>query len=258
MKVPTVSSIGGEDELTDQTFSRLSFDQLNLAALSFVRCRFERIIVGSLVTGYLDGITYLRDCVFDNFKVKSLSTGYSRFENCVFKNASIGEWHAEYTELVDCEFSGKLKRAIFYGRPHNPRGRVEADAKHRSLHGLPPQSDAYRDAVLRERNEFSGNDFSRAVFSDVEFVKGVDLSKQRLPEEGRLVLYDAEPILRAAADDVSHWNDGNEKSKAEFILERLLGRVNDGQSQLYVVPSKWSGSGADKLFDTIRRLLGDA
>lgn len=62
-------------------------------------------------------------------------------------------------ELIDCTFSGQLRKAIFNGTVHED-DRLNAG---------------------QERNKFHGNDFSAMRLIAVDFRTGIDLTRQKLP-----------------------------------------------------------------------------
>ena len=117
------------------------------------------------------------------------------------------------TELVDCLFTGRLRRSFFNGTV--PEELV--------------------DALGRTSNEFRGNDFSGMDLIDVDFRTGIDLSLQRLPTGAQyLYLPDAEPALQRAREQVlasgrvRRWG---EHGDVVPLIDIALENVRNGQRQ---------------------------
>jgi hypothetical protein len=102
---------------------------------------------------------------------------------------------------ASCVFTGRLRTVKFWaGHPAEQLLRhYEGHERFCATHGLPPPSAATRAPMLREINEFHGNDFSGVELVSVEFRRGVDLTRQVLPTaEGYLYLPDAGAAIDGA------------------------------------------------------------
>lgn len=131
--------------------------------------------------------------------------------DCSFERATIESWFCFAVEVVNCRFSGRLKRAVF--------------------NGAVPQ-DKQRDTG-RVMNQFEGNDFSMASLVDVGFRTGIDLSKQRLPEgDDYTYLQDARMAVVNARIALDAWDDPAERSAALSVLTVMEEDVGGGQRQL--------------------------
>jgi hypothetical protein len=83
--------------------------------------------------------------------------GEARFERCTFRYCSYRWFRSTHADFIDCTFIGVMQSAWFWGAT--------------------PQGDE-----RPRRNQFTGNDLSRAKPRRVEFRNGLDLSTNRLPE----------------------------------------------------------------------------
>jgi hypothetical protein len=141
-------------------------------------------------------------------------SGRARFDRCSFRNVDIREGYLFHVELVDCTFTGRLRKIIFSGTV--------------------PRQDRQFGLFGRWHNEFRGNDFSSAELIEVDFRNGIDLSKQRLPSgPDYLYLANAADALRQAQAEVRKWPDLNMRNGALGMIEILR---DQHQSQIIVRP----------------------
>jgi uncharacterized protein YjbI with pentapeptide repeats len=125
---------------------------------SFLRCRFERTVIASACFGGGKRESTYESCSFDGSKIHAAAPGVARFIRCSFRDATIEEFFGLSVSMIDCEFSGVLRRVVFYGRN-------------------PTRQRWWR----RTRNDFRGNDFRFANLADVAFREGIELASQKLP-----------------------------------------------------------------------------
>jgi hypothetical protein len=116
--------------------------------------------------------------------------GLARFERCSFDGATIEEWFTHCAEFVECTFAGaKITTSRFFGTPFECFGWLQF--RHR-----------------RERNEFSGNDFSEAELIDTAFNAGIDLDAQRLPNGPEyLRINNAQKRIAQARIRIDAWDE---------------------------------------------------
>jgi len=190
--------------LRDCDLSRLQVPAFGANGATFDRCDFSRTRLGGTL-GYGKGAVY-RDCSFVRADLSRAEPGIARFERCTFDNARLDGWFGSQAEFVDCRFTGHLRRVRFNGTVDPPE---------------------VAEAIGRERNEFTDNDFEAAELTDVEFVGGIDLRAQRLPPGPEYVLIDDLPErLRLAEGVVAEWPAGKERTIAldEVAVLRLVYR----------------------------------
>jgi len=221
--------------LEGQDFSGRVLHKFSAIGSRFVRCRFENMVISDASLGSGIEVSEYTDCSFVGSVLPI--RGYARFVGCNFGETRLYDLTADYLEFVDCTFTGRLEKIVFWGSPP-PAGRASygslARRWERAGRGVPPES--YRQLVYREVNEFRGNNFSAATFDDVSFRGGIDLSLQRLPI-GRRFLYimDAErclsSVLNHGRDAASASLDDRAFDYAKAILERNL---KTGQKQLFL------------------------
>jgi len=147
------------EELDGSDFSGRHLDQFVSIGSRFQSCRFAKMRIddGSFGAGR-ETSEYL-DCTFDGSMIRSAVGGNYRFVRCSFRNIDLRDWFCFCVEVVDCVFTGTLRKVVF-------NGTVPKDQR--------------KDAG-RERNRFEGNDFSGAVLIDVDFRTGIDLHRQKFP-----------------------------------------------------------------------------
>jgi hypothetical protein len=165
--------------------------------------------------------------------------GYSRFVRCSFRNVDLRNWICFEVELVDCVFSGRLRRAVFNGTVRKEKQVL----------------------LGREHNEFHGNDFSAIDLIDVGFRTGIDLTQQRLPTEPEyLYLPDAAAAVERARSELIDWEEpepGLRRVALQWI-DDLEQDVRDGQQQLFLRADDYYGysslprGAVDKLFSVLR------
>ncbi|MBQ1049289.1 hypothetical protein KBX50_12560 [Micromonospora sp. C51] len=211
------------------TFTRCSFDGLRLKGASF--------------GAGMEQTTYV-DCTFDNAQISG-SAGFSRFVNCDFRGTRISNLVTDYWELIGCRFTGFIKSITFWGAP--PPGSANSYASNvrwleREGKAEPP---GYRDLALRPINVIDRNDFSGASFSDVAFRRGVDLSRQRLPDSSDyLYVPGAEQALLKALEEISSGAAHDETGLSESMIRSMMEReVTAGQKQFFLREADYARKG---------------
>ena len=196
------------------SFAKVPFDYFGSLRSTFEGCDFTGSrLRGSLGLGVVDSV--YRDCRFDKCDMRGIypGPGHARFERCTFEDVRFRTFLAHHAEFVDCVFAGKMKGVTFWG------------------HGL-------SDAEERYRNEFRGNDFTRAMLQDVDFVGGIDLRAQKLPRElgPEYVLLDRWPERAALARaEILRWPDLDERQDALELLEFYGDAPHAEQEQLLAI-----------------------
>ncbi|GID92269.1 pentapeptide repeat-containing protein [Amorphoplanes digitatis] len=141
--------------------------------------------------------TVYRDCVFSRTRLpRQAYFGNARFERCVFDGARLRDLTSTgEAQFVGCTFRGKIQDVRFWGTP-----------------------DRHAAALGRERNAFTGNDFTGADLLDVEF-RNIDLHAQRFPGlPGYAVLDRVDRRVAYALAAVAEWPDDEIKGRAERSL----------------------------------------
>jgi len=221
----------------DVTYADLTLDTFGVMGSRFTGCVFRNIRAQNVSLGAgMDQSVYV-DCTFDRLKTPYMAGGRTRFERCIFTAVDIRDWRCFTVEMVDCTFSGRLRGGFF--------------------NGTVPVEDRQR--LGRERNEFHGNDFSQALFGDVDFRTGIDLTRQRLPEKGAyLFLPDAPAAIAAARASIAQWEDEGQKDDAEFFLAQRDDDARAGQHQLFIPESVLrvaSNPGQERVIELLRQIV---
>lgn len=184
--------------------------------------RFEDCRLGGLSgTGGTFGAglrpTIYVDCSFDGARIESNAPGRARFERCSFEDVLLRGWICMDCEFVDCTFSGRGERMVFYGSRPRPFG------------------------LGTTENAFRGNDFSRMQLRDVAFRGGIDLTQQKFDLSEDFILLDPVATIDRASEIVRAWTDEGDRKVAEMILhEDLEGELSIGgrQEQLLIRPAE--------------------
>jgi hypothetical protein len=220
-------------ELHGAEFSGRKLVQLSVAESRLVDCRFDGMRVENASLGAGRKMSHYIGCVFDGARLKFDAGGYARFERCSFRQTDLRDWFCFAVELVDCTFSGRLRKAVFNGV-------------------VPPED---RAAAGRNRNEFRGNDFSGMDLVDVGFRTGIDLTLQRLPSgPPYLYLPDAVAAVRRAREGVAECKDPAVRQKAMALIGALEDELSEGQRQLFLRKDAYARLPEDAV-DAVFRLL---
>lgn len=188
----------------DVDFSRAAFERLAPSACTFDRCDFRKATLDRRLLPLFKARqrNTFRECRFDGADLRSIDPGSSRFERCVFDGADLQGWNAVAAEFIDCHFGGVVAHARFYGRPWGPTA-TDLDP-HRTL------------------NEFRGNDFREAELTDVAFLMGIDIGKQRWPDSDEYVRLDRiHQRLTRGRTEILRWKDLEERGEALQMVQSL-------------------------------------
>jgi hypothetical protein len=199
------------EHLIGQDFSGETVAAFRVRGSRFESCDFSGIRAKEVSFSLGDSHSEYVDCVFDRARIGGAFAGDALFERCSFRNVSIKGWIATMTELVDCTFSGEIKESILFG----------AGSPHENA------------AAGRDRNRFTGNDFTETRLSGVAFKGGIDLGLQRLPRGPEYVyVAHGEQAVEAASIEVQSW-DAKIRADAEFFLKLQRDILRTGQRQLF-------------------------
>ena len=205
--------------ITAVDFRSAQFDKFTLGGCLFDRCDFRGLKLDRRLAPLFAALprSVFRDCRFDEADLRRAQLGQSRFERCTFDDARLEDSDIAGAEFIGCRFAGPMERVTFYGAPSS------AHAKRMD----PP----------RRRNEFRGNDFRDADLLDVSFVAGIDMDRQRFPEDELHVRVDGFPrALSKARAEVKNWYE-RERAPALEMLATLAARWRD---QDVVVARRWT------------------
>lgn len=209
-----------DDVISGEDFGNRRWKHVSASASRLAGCSFEKSRIESAALGEGRKASLYVDCSFDNARIAFGPGGFARFERCTFRNTRLANWYCFAVELVDCTFSGELKKAIF--------------------NGSVPRED--RRFVRRSRNEFRGNDFRDMTLIDVAFRSGIDLSLQRLPTDGYVFLADGRAQVAAAERALAAITDTSLRSEVAAILRAMRSELDEGQTQLLIRRADVSGT----------------
>jgi uncharacterized protein YjbI with pentapeptide repeats len=211
-------------DLNGADFSGRDLVQISVQDSRLLNCRFDGTRVDGAYFGAGRQTSYYAGCVFDGARITFGAGGHARFEDCSFRDCDLRNWFCFSVELVNCTFSGRMRKPVF--------------------NGMVPERD--RPVVGRERNEFRGNDFSAMDLRDVAFRTGIDLSLQRLPSgETYLYLPDASAALQRAREAISGWENAAHRERVLAFLRSLEDELAGGQNQLLLSRGGYPGLPGD-------------
>jgi hypothetical protein len=185
-------------------------------ASRFDGCSFRDVQIADASLGEGGVPSVYVDCVFDGCQIRQAS-GIARFERCSFRDIDLRGWDSTTIELVDCTFTGRFTKVLFYGHP-NKMNMKEGEER---------------------VNEFHGNDFTGVEMVDTEFRWGIDLTRQKLPD-GPQYLY-----LPDSAATVAHVRemlpglDPELRRKVDFKLRSIEREISYGQTQALLRTNKY-------------------
>lgn len=197
----------------------------------FLDCDFSGLVVES---GFMSDTrqSLYRDCSFVGADLRGVFPGQSRFEGCTFEDTRLDGWITLEAEFIDCVFRGPVREVTFEGTAKPVSGRA--------LH--PPRS----------TNAFLDNDLTAAELRWVEFRGGIDLDRQRLPDDSRYLLVRDFPerlarLRRAAAT----WPKDEMRSGVERWLEEASIIGLDRQETLFVIRDEWLQAVDRRILETL-------
>lgn len=207
------------EHLRNADFSGRRLMQFSSVGSKLHSARFDNARIKSASFGAGREPSEYIECSFDGSHIRFGPGGYARFVRCSFRDVDLRDWFCFAVELIDCTFTGRMRRAFF-------NGTVPED-KQANLH--------------RQRNEFRGNDFFDMDLLDVAFRTGIDLTKQRLPSgPGYLFLADARSAVQRARSEVVGWQELEVRQSAIEIIKMLADAVQGGQEQLLLRAETYS------------------
>jgi hypothetical protein len=206
-------------QLTGEDYSGRKLIQFCTIGCRLERCRFVDAHIEDAQFGSGREMSEFVGCIFDGARLVGVGSR-SRFVRCSFRDIDANNWVFNRAELIDCTFSGRIRKAIFSG--------------------MVPQQ--FRADTGRDRNEFRGNDFSAMELIDVTFRAGVDLTLQRLPSGPQYIyLPDAGKTIGVARAEAATWPESMDRKTAIHTLNTLADEVKAGQRQMLLRPDDWFG-----------------
>ena len=238
-------------QLVDVDFSGTRFAQFTVHGSEFEECDFtdavfEQLSMGTTcLRGPWDGVGWpqsvFRDCVFRRTRFASSTFfGNVRFERCTFDRSRLRDQTSTYeAEFVDCVFLGRVRNVNFWGRPTDRQA-----------------------ALGRDRNDFTGNDFTGAEL-DYVALHHIDLQAQGWPGlPGYALLDRISARVEAVLPLVEQWQDADHRKLARFSLEFLADTAlmqNDDQALVSPLDMgrKLPPALREELFEALRRTTSD-
>jgi hypothetical protein len=221
-------------ELAGSDFSSRKLARYGSIGSILRSCQFDGARIKMASFGAGTEMSHYIDCSFDGARITFAPGGYARFVRCSFRNVDLRDWFCFGVEMVDCVFTGHLRKAAFNGT-------------------VPEDKQA---VIGRTRNEWRGNDFSGMDLVDVAFRTGIDLTLQCLPSGGDyLYLPDAAGTIERAKSAVLDSSDDSVRDAAIRLIKILEYALTGGQRQLLLRRSTYKSmprTVVDAVFDTLQ------
>lgn len=199
--------------VTDVDFSGLRIRHFQVEQSSFIDCDFSRAHVANGNLGLASPPSIYRRCRFDGADLRGVRPGAARFEGCRFDGARLDGWLCFVTEFIDCHFAGPLREMMLSGRPYPP---------------------ARMEDLGRPRNEMHGNDFRATELMGVEFIRGIDIDAQLMPDGEAYVRVPQAPArIAAARREIERWPDPSARAYAESMLHFYSIRGYEEQETIF-------------------------
>jgi uncharacterized protein YjbI with pentapeptide repeats len=240
------------EQLVGKDFSDRKLVGLTVIDSRLARCRFERMDVETACFGAGLLTSEYTECSFDGSKFAGTGWGRARFVRCSFRDVHLKGLFGFDAEFIDCVFTGKAESVVFHGSPVESLEDVQALADEVAELLDPGERAALqaridrasraepRNSPDRSVNEFRGNDFRGMDLVDVDFRRGIDLTRQVLPAgEDYVLVADARAAVVRAREQVRFWDDAKAREFALAKLRDLMRDVEDGQEQFFLRASEW-------------------
>jgi hypothetical protein len=231
---PTTEIFLDHQRLRDADFAGRELTYFGAHGSRLERCHFEQVRIESGSFGAGREMSHYTDCSFDGARIWFVPGGCARFVRCSFRDVELYDWFCFAVEMIDCTFSGLIRKSVFNGSP------LEDERKF----------------LKRARNEFHGNDFSAVALEDVSFRTGIDLTLQKLPDGPDYVyIPDGAEAVRRAREGVERWTDAELRRDALVLVQVFEEQVSDGQRQLFIRPADFYPVGGREAVDGLVALI---
>jgi uncharacterized protein YjbI with pentapeptide repeats len=215
----------------DERFEKVRWDAISISASKLVGCFFQDVHARSANFGGGHSQSMYTDCIFEDCDFVFGVIGNARFSRCRFNRCRLSHIFGTTLEMIDCSFpETRIEQAVFHG---TSRATESGEAK-------------------RERNEFTGNDFSTADLVDVGFRGGIDLTKQVLPTGRDFVFVADMGRASTVAQEIAELDSGSPDAKRARSIQKMLDFLSSsGQKQALL-----RLSGSEALADQFHKKLG--
>lgn len=222
-------------EIVDECLKFVSFSGEFLSKFTaidseFISCQFEDMKIKDICFGSGSNKSKYVNCSFNNSEFSSNVAGAARFENCTFQNVKIKKLFCIDVEMINCIFTGEIKKGRFVG-------------VHRDVNGM------------STTNEFYGNDFTNLDIGDVGFTN-IDLKLQKFPlKEHLLIIFDVKAFLIDAKTQAFKITDKGISESLLNVLSVLEIESKGGNNQMLLdkrsFPKRVQRA-VDYLFDLVK------
>jgi hypothetical protein len=200
---------------TDQSFSGARWASFSAVSSHFYRCDFSGATIGNACWGSGSTKSTYIECLFDGATLRSVTPGVARFERCSFLDVLIKEFYAFDIDMIDCTFSGELRKGFLNG-----------------------QSTVSRPFRPAKPNIIRGNSFREARLLDFCFRTGVDLSLQELPRgEDYVLIENTGQALAKVRSRASALSSSAVEKDLQALASLLEFDIAGGQKQQLYRPS---------------------
>lgn len=192
----------------NEDFSGRNLENFFSENCNFIHCKFENMNVKRMCFGTGEQSIYI-ECSFNRSIFSGITRENAKFIRCSFDHTDLSQFDFFETEFIDCTFSGKLYATSFYGQ------RFSVERGHLV-------------------NEFINNDFSQASFQYIQFMMGIDLSRQKLPVSSQYIyIVDGAKLIQELKSEM---NNLGKKLRIGVMLwlELYEEHLKRGQKQFFL------------------------
>jgi hypothetical protein len=182
-----------------ESFSGKDIDVFNSMQSEFTDCQFNDMNIKQICFGSGSKKSLFKNCNFDNSVFSAYVPGIARFENCSFKNIKVKDFFAIDIEMVNCIFSGEIKKGFFSGLFKDEKGRI--------------YNREYRD------NDFSG---LKLKYNGWFSFRNIDLNLNKFPiSDDLLLIYDLKSFLEKVKNNADKIEDNGIRRDLLEVLSIL-------------------------------------
>lgn len=198
-------------------------------AVEFDTVRIEGF-KGSASLGTGESPSIFVDCIFQSCHFTQMNFGYSTIRRCRFLDCTIDDLVTFEADVLECEFTGVIRRAIFSAKPEFMRIRTQEVA-------------------------ISENDFSGCKLIDVAFRGGIEITAQKFSESDR---WGVLTNIQFRIDEFLRRSDGLNIDESKLKAINWLRQYSEkyGQRDIFVSSTFFSSSDSSswQLIENLRQI----
>lgn len=192
---------------TNCLFEKTKIESVNFEAMQWRDCQFINVSFRDSSIGMRVGKDSgsIDKCVFKKTNLSHTSFNFPLITDTVFDHCRIYETDFDSSRFTNCIFKGKLSLCFFRGY---------------SWHWSPGWFRPFSIDYKKFPNPMMNVDFSEAVFDDVNFSHGIDLSHCRFPQQEYLiVIKNVKAVFEKAKQIITDTWTGKERDQFIMLID---------------------------------------